>query len=97
MEFLTPRENKLFRAFLLSCQLSVIVSTRQLKCMVIKKQDKAYFCESVKKMFDDRASDLEFHDIDRPVQEVLEIQRMRLNNLKWSLFKRQYQEGVLKE
>ena len=58
--------------------------------MIIKKQDKSYFKEQVKKIFDDRSADLKFNDIDRPRQEVMDIERIRLNNHKWNLFKRQY-------
>ena len=83
------------RAFLLSSQLSVIVKSRELKCMILKKQDKAYFGEQVKKIFDERFSELEFKDIDRPMKEVAQIEKIRLDNQKWDLFKREYQTSVL--
>jgi len=67
---LPKQEWKVMRAFLLSSQLSVIVKSRELKCMILKKQDKAYFGEQVKKIFDERFSELEFKDIDRPMKEV---------------------------
>ena len=65
--------------------------------MIIKQQDKAYFSEQIKKIFDERSAELEFKDVDRPMKEVLEIERIRLDNHKWDLFKREYGEQVLKE
>ena len=85
------------RAFLLSSQLSVIVATRELKCMIIKQQDKAYFSETIKKIFDERSAQLEFLDIDRPMKEVAQIEKIRLDNHKWDLFKREYGHAVLKD
>ena len=96
-EGLTKNEFRVMRAFLLSSQLSVLVKTREVKCMIIKQQDKAYFSEQIKKIFDERSAELEFKDVDRPMKEVLEIERIRLDNHKWDLFKREYGEQVLKE
>ena len=79
-EQLPKQEWKVMRAFLLSSQLSVIVKSRELKCMIVKKQDKAYFGEQVKKIFDERFSELEFNDIDRPMKEVAQIEKIRLDN-----------------
>lgn len=59
------------RAFLLSSQLSVIVKSHELKCMLLKRQDKIYFGESIKKIFDERMSKYEFRDIDRPMREAV--------------------------
>lgn len=39
----------------------------------------------------------EFKDIDRPMQEAVQIEKIRLNNRKWDLFKRQFEEQVLKQ
>lgn len=80
------------RAFLLSSQLSVVVKSHELKCMVIKKQDKVYFHESIKKIFDERMSAYDFKDIDRPMKEVIQVERMRQNGRKWELFKRQFEQ-----
>jgi hypothetical protein len=38
----------------------------------------------------------ELKDIDRPMQEAVQIEKIRLNNKKWDLFKRQFEEQVLK-
>lgn len=85
------------RAFLLSSQLSVIVKSHELKCMLLKRQDKIYFGESIKKIFDERMSQYEFRDIDRPMREAVQMERIRLNNRKWDLFKREFEEQVLKQ
>ena len=96
-EGLSKNEYRVMRAFLLSSQLTVLAKTREVKCMIIKQQDKAYFSEQIKKIFDERSAELEFKDIDRPMKEVLEIERIRLDNHKWDLFKREYGTRVLKE
>jgi hypothetical protein len=54
LETLSENESKVMRAFLLSSQLSVVVKSHELKCMMIKRQDKVYFGESIKKIFDER-------------------------------------------
>ena len=87
---LSKNEWKLIRSFLLSSQLSVIVKSRELKCMIIRKQDKTFFGEQVKKIFDERSFEGEFKDIDRPMKEVVQIEKVRLDNHKWELFKREY-------
>ena len=71
LENLSKNETKVMRAFLLSSQLSVTVKSHELKCMLIRKQDKVYFGESIKKIFDERISQYEFTDIDRPMREVV--------------------------
>ena len=71
LESLTNNQRKVMRAFLLSSQLSVTVKSHELKCMVIRKQDKVYFGESIKKIFDERVSQYEFRDLDRPMREVV--------------------------
>jgi len=96
-ENLSKNEYRVMRAFLLSSQLSVVVATRELKCMIIKQQDKAYFSESIKKIFDERSAQLEFLDIDRPMKEVAQIEKIRLDNHKWDLFKREYGHAVLQD
>lgn len=97
LENLSKNEYKVMRAFLLSAQLSVVVKSHELKCMVIKKQDKVYFHEGIKKIFDERMSAYDFKDIDRPMREVVEVERLRQNGRKWELFKRQFEETVLKQ
>lgn len=94
---LSKNEYKVMRAFLLSSQLTIQVKSRQLTCMIIKQQDKTYFNEAIKKIFDERSAGLEFRDIDRPMKEVIQIESLRLNNHKWDLFKREYGQVVLKE
>lgn len=91
LENLSKNETKVMRAFLLSSQLSVTVKSHELKCMLIRKQDKVYFGESIKKIFDERISQYEFKDIDRPMREVVQIERIRLDNRKWDLFKREFE------
>lgn len=54
LETLSENEAKVMRAFLLSSQLSVVVKSHELKCMMIRRQDKVYFGESIKKIFDER-------------------------------------------
>jgi len=71
LESLPNNQWKVMRAFLLSSQLSVTVKSHELKCMVIRKQDKVYFGESIKKIFDERMSQYEFRDLDRPMREVV--------------------------
>ena len=97
LETLSDNEAKVMRAFLLSSQLSVVVKSHELKCMMIRRQDKVYFGESIKKIFDERMQMYEFKDIDRPMQEAVQIEKIRLNNRKWDLFKRQFEEQVLKQ
>lgn len=46
--------------------------------------------ESVKKIFDERSFEQEFKDIDRPMKEVVQIEKIRLDHHKWELFKREY-------
>ena len=45
LETLSEIEAKVMRAFLLSSQLSVVVKSHELKCMMIRRQDKVYFGE----------------------------------------------------
>lgn len=97
LETLSKNETRVMRAFLLSSQLSVVVKSHELKCMLLKRQDKIYFGESIKKIFDERMSQYEFRDIDRPMREAVQIERIRLDNRKWDLFKRQFEEQVLKQ
>lgn len=51
-----------------------------------------FFGESIKKIFDERMQMYEFKDIDRPMQESVQIEKLRLHNRKWDLFKRQFEE-----
>jgi len=37
-------------------------------------------------------SQYEFRDIDRPMREAVQIERIRLDNRKWDLFKREFEE-----
>lgn len=92
LETLSDNEAKVMRALLLSSQLSVVVKSHELKCMMIRRQDKVFFGESIKKIFDERMQMYEFKDIDRPMQESVQIEKLRLHNRKWDLFKRQFEE-----
>lgn len=83
------------RAFLLSSQLSIIVCSHELKCMLIKKTDKMYFGDSIKKVFDEKMKQYEFIDIDRPYRELRQVEAVRLNFKKWDLFKREYEKMVI--
>jgi hypothetical protein len=42
-------------------------------------------------------SQYEFRDIDRPMREAVQIEKIRLNNRKWDLFKREFEQQVLKQ
>jgi hypothetical protein len=39
--------------------------------MIIRRQDKIFFGESIKKIFDEKMSQTEYKDIDRPMKEVV--------------------------
>lgn len=56
--------------------------------MLIKKQDKLFFGEQIKKVFDERMLLYEFRDVDRPMKQLADMEEIRLDNRKWDLFKR---------
>ena len=65
---MSKKEFKIMREFLLSSQLSVVAKSHEVKTMLIKKQDKMYFGEQIKKVFDEKIALKEFIDEDRPMQ-----------------------------
>lgn len=67
---LSQTEYQVMKDFLLSSQLSIVVKSHELKCMLIKKDDKIYFGDSIKKIFDEKMKTYEFIDVDRPYREV---------------------------
>lgn len=85
------------RPRLLASQLSILVQSHELKSMLIKKQDKLFFGEQIKKVFDERMLLYEFKDVDRPVRALGDMEEIRLDNRKWDLFKRQYEHVLLEK
>jgi len=65
--------------------------------MLIKKQDKLFFGEQIKKVFDERMLLYEFRDVDRPMKQLADMEEIRLDNRKWDLFKRQYENLLLEK
>lgn len=85
------------RPRLFASQLSIIVQSHELKCMLIKKQDKLFFGEQIKKVFDEKMLLYEFKDVDRPVKALGDMEEIRLDYRKWDLFKRQYEHLLLEK
>ena len=85
------------RPRLLASQLSILVQSHELKCMLIKKQDKLFFGEQIKKVFDERMLLYEFKDVDRPMKTLGDMEEIRLDNRKWDFFKRQYEQVLLEK
>lgn len=81
--------------YLLTSQLSVVVKSHELKCMLIRKSDKVFFEEKIKKIFDEKMKQYEFIDIDRPYKHLKFLEATKLNYMKWDLFKNQYENMIL--
>ena len=86
-ESLNNKEFKLMKKYLQTSQLSVVVKSHELKCMLIRKSDKVYFEERIKKIFDEKMKIYEFIDIDRPYKHLKYLEATKLNYMKWDLFK----------
>ncbi len=83
--------------FLLKSQLSVVVVSSSLQAMVVQRQDKAYFHESVKKMLTEMIQEKNFIDLDRPIQKNKQIDFIRQTQKQWEKFKYKYEEHSLRE
>jgi hypothetical protein len=71
------REITNMKNFLMRSQLSVVVTSSSLQAMVMNRQDKAYFHESVKKMLTEMIQEKNFIDMDRPIQRNKQIDFIR--------------------
>ena len=56
-----------------------------------------YFGEQIKKYFDDKISQKEFSDADRPMKELVDVDKVRYNNRKWDKFKVEYETTLLRD
>ena len=65
--------------------------------MLIRKSDKVFFEEKIKKIFDEKMKIYEFIDIDRPYKHLKFLEATKLNYMKWDLFKNQYENMILEE
>jgi len=65
--------------------------------MLIRKSDKVFFEEKIKKIFDEKMKIYEFVDIDRPYKHLKFLEATKLNYMKWDLFKNQYENMILEE
>ncbi len=83
--------------FLLKSQLSIVVGSRSLQAMVMYKQDKAYFHESVKKILTEMIQEKNFIDMDRPIERNRQIDFIRSTQKQWEQFKVKNEVDALRE
>jgi hypothetical protein len=65
--------------------------------MLIRKSDKVFFDEKIKKIFDEKMKLYEFIDNDRPYKHLKFVEAIKMNYLKWDNFKNQYGNMIFEE
>jgi hypothetical protein len=58
---------------------------------VIYKSDKIYFCETLKKLLDERIIDREFIDEDRPIRKRGDIEGIKGVEKEWDNYKKSFE------
>lgn len=65
--------------------------------MLLRKEDKSYLTESLRNIIDFKILDLDFVDHDRPFKNQKEVQHKLKTDEAWTKWKRQHEEGLLRE
>jgi hypothetical protein len=60
-----------------------VAKSSTVKVMKITKQDKNYFCETIKKLIDERITEKNFNDSDRPLKKRKEIDDIKAKEKEW--------------
>eukprot|EP00347_Sterkiella_histriomuscorum_P000210 403376762 len=92
-------DNKILKLknYLLRSQLTIVATSSVVKLMVIQRSDKTYFNETTKKILEERISEKEYLDVDRPIKKMRDLLSIRDKERQWDKYKLQFEEQVIKE